>query len=234
MTQRRYSEEEVAAIFEAATEGPAGTAVQRGTSDGLTLAEIQQIGAQVGLAPETVAQAALSIELRPQASSLAFLGMPIGVERTIALNRWLTDAEWENLVGELRAVFRANGKVSASGSYREWRNGNLRALLEPTETGHRLRLSTFKGSARPMMGIGLAMAGSAALVWAASILSGHLDVAALGAISVLSAAGAGIIASNALRLKGWAQTRGRQLETIASRVALTTGSRVPGPPSSTE
>ena len=100
MTQRRYSDAEVAAIFEVATEGPPSSAVQRGSSDGLTLTEIQQIGAQVGLAPEAVAQAALSIELRPQASSLAFLGMPIGVERTIALNRWLTDAEWENLVGE--------------------------------------------------------------------------------------------------------------------------------------
>ena len=234
MTQRRYSDEEVAAIFEAATEGPAATAVQRGTSEGLTLTEIQQIGAQVGLAPDTVAQAALSLERKPQASSSSFLGLPIGVERTIALNRWLTDAEWENLVGELRAVFHANGKVSVSGSYREWRNGNLRALLEPTETGHRLRLSTIKGSARPMMGIGLAMAGSAALVWTASILSGHLDVAALGAISVLGAAGVGIIASNALRLKGWAQTRGRQLETIASRIALPPGSRVLGPPSSTD
>ena len=85
-----------------------------------------------------------------------------------------------------------------------------------------------------MMGIGLAIAGSAALVWTASILSGHLDVAALGAISVLGAAGVGIIASNALRLKGWAQTRGRQLETIASRIALPPGSRVLGPPSSTD
>ena len=232
MTERRYTDDEVAAIFEAATEGPSATAVQRGPHEGLTLTDLQQIGAQVGLAPDTVAQAALALELRPQAASQSFLGLPIGVERTVMLNRWVTDEEWDNIVGEMRSVFRAKGKVSVSGAFREWSNGNLRALLEPTDTGHRLHLSTIKGSARPLIGIGSATIASAAVVWAISVLTAHLDVAALTGISVLSAAGLALIASSALSLKGWARRRAEQLEGIATRAALPPGARRLGPPQS--
>ena len=232
MTERRYSDDEVSEIFAAATEGARGSAVQPRSDEGLTLADLQQIGAQVGLAPDTVAQAALALELRPHAVSQSFLGLPIGVERTVTLNRWMTDEEWDNLVGEMRSVFRAKGKVSVSGAFREWSNGNLRALLEPTDTGHRLHLSTTKGSARPLIGIGSAVVGAAAVVWTTSVLTAHLDVAALTGISVLSAAGLALIASSALSLKGWARRRAEQLEAIATRAALPPGARRLGPPPS--
>ena len=234
MTERRYSDDEVTAIFEAATEGTTSKSLQRGTDAGLTLADLQQIGAQVGLAPDAVAQAALSVDLRPHAASQSFLGLPIGVERTIALNRWLTDAEWDNVVGEMRSVFRAPGKVSASGSFREWRNGNLRASLEPTETGHRLSLSTVKGSVRPMIGIGAGLVTAGALAWLVAILANQLDIGALTGASISAAAGLGIVANNLLSLKGWARRRAQQLDAIATRVALPPGSRRLGPPPSTD
>ena len=224
MTQRRYSDEEVTAIFEAATEGPRSTALQRGSQEGLTLADLQQIGAQVGLTPDAVAQAAHSLQLRPQAASQSFLGLPIGVERTVTLDRRLTDTEWENVIGEMRAVFRANGKSSAAGLFRQWSNGNLRASLEPTETGHRLRLSTFKGSARPMIGVGALLAGAGFMTWAAALLAGQLNAASLLSASLLAGGGIAVMASNALRLRSWSQLRGEQLESIASRVALTPAS----------
>lgn len=232
MTERRYSDDEVSEIFAAATEGARGSAVQRRSDEGLTLADLQQIGAQVGLAPDTVAQAALALELRPQSASQSFLGLPIGVESSITLNRWMTDEEWENLVGELRAVFHAKGKVGVSGAFREWSNGNLRALLEPVENGHRLHLSTLKGSVRPLMGFGAALVGTATVVAAILVFSGHLDVGALIGISMLAASGLGLIATSALRLKGWARRRAEQLEAIATRAALPPGTRRLGPPPS--
>ena len=232
MTERRYTDDEVAAIFEAATEGPSATAVQRGAHEGLTLTDLQQIGAQVGLAPDTVAQAALALELRPQAASQSFLGLPIGIERTVMMNRRVTDEEWANIVGEMRSVFRAKGKLSVSGAFREWSNGNLRALLEPVENGHRLHLSTLKGSVRPLMGFGAALVGTATVVAAISVVSGHLDVGTLIGISMLAASGLGLIAGSALRLKGWARRRAEQLEGIAARAALPPGTRRLGPPSS--
>ena len=234
MSERRYSDDEVAAIFATATEGSGSTALQRRAEDGLTLHDLQQIGSQVGLAPDVVAHAALSLDLRPQASSQTFIGLPIGVQRTISLNRWLTDAEWDNLVGELRSVFRAKGKVSASGAYREWANGNLRASLEPSENGHRLRLSTIKGSIRPLLGLGSGLVATSAVVWALSIMTAHLDVAALTGILLLAASGLGIIASSVVGVKDWARQRAAQLESIATRVALPANARRLTPPPSND
>ena len=64
------------------------------THDGLTLADPQEIGREVGISPDAVAKAANALDLRGRVVSRTFLGLPIGVERTVALNRWLTDAEW--------------------------------------------------------------------------------------------------------------------------------------------
>jgi hypothetical protein len=218
MSERRYSDEEVATIFREAAEGQRSGSLQPANSDGLTLAEIQSIGREVGLAPDVVTRSALALDLRPQASSETFLSLPIGVERTITLNRTLTDAEWENLVGELRATFRAKGKLAATGGFREWTNGNLQALLEPTPTGHRLRLRTVKGGARGAMVGSFALLGAAAATWAAMIFAGNL-APGLPGIALLTLSGVGLFASTAFRLPGWARRRGRQMDAIAARVA---------------
>jgi hypothetical protein len=142
LPDRRYSDEEVAEIFRSAAEGPRTPGLQLPYHDGLTLADPQEIGREVGISPDAVAKAANALDLRGRVVSRTFLGLPIGVERTVALNRWLTDAEWERLVVELREVFNAQGTLKSYGSLRQWTNGNLHALLEPTPTGHRLRLGT--------------------------------------------------------------------------------------------
>jgi hypothetical protein len=222
MTERRYSDEEVASIFREAAEGQRSGALQRTDDNGLTLAELQSIGREVGLAPDVVTRAALAIDLRPQASSQTFLALPVGIERTITLGRTLTDAEWEHLVGELRTTFRAKGTIATSGAFREWRNGNLQAMLEPTAGGHRLRLSTIKGSARGAMFAGLALLGSAAAVWSSAILAGKL-VPALPGVALLTLGGLGLVAGTALQLRGWARLRGHQMDAIASRVAESAG-----------
>jgi hypothetical protein len=222
MPERRYTDEEVATIFREAAEGQRSGALQRTEGDGLTLAELQSIGREVGLAPDIVTRAALAIDLRPHASSQTFLALPVGVERTIALGRTLTDAEWEHLVGELRTTFRAKGTIATSGAFREWTNGNLHAMLEPTAAGHRLRLSTIKGSARGAMFAGLALLGSAAAVWSSALLAGNL-APALPGVALLTLGGLGLVAGTALQLRGWSRLRGRQMDAIAMRVAHSAG-----------
>src|SRR5687767_2602959 len=142
MTERRYTDEETAAIFRSAAEGPRLPATQSSGTDGLTLADLQIIGQEVGISPETVARAAKALEVRRSGVSRTLLGLPVGVERRVALGRRLTDAEWEHLVVELRDVFQARGRIKAEGSFRQWTNGNLYVLLEPTPAGHRLRLGS--------------------------------------------------------------------------------------------
>ncbi|MEP7066279.1 MAG: hypothetical protein ABI889_09625 [Gemmatimonadota bacterium] len=219
MPERRYDEDEVAAIFLKAAEGPQSTAPQSSRSDGMTLAELQDIGREVGISPEAVASAAKSVELRATSGGRTILGMPIGVSRSVELGRRLSESEWEHLVVELREVFNARGAVSAYGSFRQWTNGNLQALLEPTPTGHRLRISTQKGTMATTMiaGVALIAAGSMAAIGAG--IAGHLGAAAVDA-AVFLGAGIGTIVVNAVRLPAWARLRGRQMEAITSRIAL--------------
>jgi hypothetical protein len=218
MSDRRYDDEEAAAIFLTAAENPRAAPLHAPRNEGLTLADLQDIGREVGISPEAVAQAAQSLELRRQAVTRSFLGLPIGVERTVALNRWLTDAEWDQLVVQLRETFRARGTVKSYGSLRQWTNGNLQALLEPTANGHRLRLGTVKGDARTAMASGLAIVGVAGAVAISSSLGGHLHAAVSG-IALLAIAGIGIFANGAFRVSSWARLRGQQMESIAARLA---------------
>jgi hypothetical protein len=229
MTERRYNDEEVAAIFLKAAEGPQTPPLHAPGNDGLTLTELQDIGREVGIRPDAVAQAAQTLEARSGAVSPTFLGLPIGVEHTVALERRLSDEEWEQLVVTLREVFDARGKVRADGSFREWTNGNLQALLEPTATGHRLRLRTMKGNARASMRAGLALLGASAAVGLASAAGSQFGAATPGMVFLL-AAGLGMFANGALRLPGWARLRRRQMESIAAKLAPRGGTRLPPTP----
>jgi hypothetical protein len=226
MTTRRYNDDEIAAIFQKAAEGPQGASLQSAGQEGMTLAELQEIGREVGISPEAIDSAARSLEIRPQAGVRSFLGLPIGVQRTIALNRQLTESEWERLVVELREVFGARGAVSSTGSFRQWTNGNLQALLEPTPNGHRLRISTIKGSLPMTMAAGAAMLGIGIFTSIAAAAAGHL-AGAIPEAALMSLFGAGIIAISALRLPPWARLRERQMEAITTRLALETAAEDP-------
>src|SRR5213592_1870714 len=219
MPERRYNDKEIAAIFRAATEAPAPQSQPDVPSDeGLTLTDLQAIGREVGIAPEAVAQAVRALDSRVGAAARTFLGLRIGVSRTVNLNRRLTDEEWERLVVQLREVFNARGRTRSDGSLRQWTNGNLQVLLEPTATGHRLRFGTVHGAARASMGAGLAVFGVTATVAVATAISGHLGDA-IPEIVLLLAAGMAMIVNGALRLPGWARLRGRQMDALAAQIA---------------
>jgi hypothetical protein len=221
MTERRYSEDEVAAIFERAAEAQHTARRQLPPGEGMTLADLQAIGREVGISPELVSQAARSLERAGRPASRSFLGLPIGVGRTIELNRSLSDEEWEQLVVDLRETFDARGTVRVDGSFRQWTNGNLQALVEPTATGHRVRLQTVKGDARALMTGGLGMLGiAAATLFAVAVGGGLADAGSVAGIGFLSAVGLGMFGVGALRLPRWARLRRRQMEEVTTRLAL--------------
>ncbi len=221
MNERRYNEDEVSAIFEQAAE--AQQAVRRALPPGvgMTLADLQAIGREVGIPAELVDQAARSVDQHGRDASRTFLGLPVGVGRTVDLGRRLTDDEWERLVVDLRETFDARGSLRSDGSLRQWTNGNLQALLEPTPTGHRLRLRTVMGAARGMMTAGLSILGVTATMVIVSAVTGHV-AEALAEAGSLMVVGAALFTVGAARLPGWARTRRRQMEGVAARLALTT------------
>lgn len=222
MTERRYTEQEITTIFQVAAEGPSTPPHHLSRADGLTLADLQAIGREVGISPDAVAHAAQTLELRQGAVVRRLLGLPIGVERRVALRRRLTEEEWELLVVQLRDVFKARGRTRADGSLRQWTNGNLYALLEPTPTGDRLRLGSLHGGATASLRLGLVSLGATTILAIANLFGGQ--VADMGSIAGLLVGGLVLVANGALRLPGWARLRGRQMEHVAAQLALPPGS----------
>ncbi|MCU0616861.1 MAG: hypothetical protein MUD17_07260 [Gemmatimonadaceae bacterium] len=217
---RRFDDREIAAIFERA--GLLQEAERHPKAgEGLTLAQLQEIARDVGLDPTHVAAAARDVAagtLAP-ATRRAWFGLPIGVARTIEFHRPVSDAQWSALVVTLRETFDARGRVVSDGPFREWSNGNLQALLEPTATGHRLRLSTRKGNAKARVIIG------ASYLWLALVfaLLGTLGAvsprAAVAAPLLLGVLGVATLGATVFGLPRWAALRGRQMDAIAARAA---------------
>jgi len=218
MTDRRYNDDEVAAIFGAAVEHPQSAPGEHG----LTLADLQAIGHEVGISPDAIAQATKTIDVRRAAVSRTFLGLPIGVERTVTLDRRLDDEEWARLVVELREVFDARGTTRSEGALRQWTNGNLYALLEPVAAGYRLRIGSVHGAARARITAGLAALAVTTALALASAVSGQL-AGTVPEIVLALTAGLGMVGISALRLPRWARLRGSQMEALGARLALSAG-----------
>jgi hypothetical protein len=216
---RRYSEREIALILEQASAAQDVTKRDAEPGVGLTLRELQEIGGEIGIPPELVTRAARAVDrgdLVPTAKR-TYLGLPIGVSRTIDFGRRVSDDEWEQLVVVLRETFEARGKVQEHGSFRQWTNGNLQALLEPTPTGHRLRLITRKGNAKALVSLGVfAVAGALAM----TVLPGQNSAALVAPAVIWSVVGLGALVAAAIQLPLWARTRASQMEAIAAQ-ALT-------------
>src|SRR3954469_192256 len=217
MSERRYTDEEVDAIFRIASDERT-VERQLPSERGLTLSDLQAIGRDVGIAPDAVARAAVAVEVQSQPSRRTFFGLPIGVGRTVELNRKMSDEEWERFVVQLREVFHARGATRSDGTLRQWTNGNLHVLLEPTAKGHRLRLGTYNGQARASITMGLVALSMTLATTIATAVSGTI-VHAVPGMMFLGLAGVAMIANGAVRLPRWARLRGKQMDELAANVA---------------
>lgn len=221
---RRYDEQEIAEILRLATETDDAGADEAARSPaaaraGLTLAQIQEIGGEVGIAPARIEHAARALEpsLSDVAPPVRFLGAPRSVSRTVALDRPLTDEEWMRLVALLRETFGARGSVEAIGALRTWYNGNLQVHAEPWEGGHRVRMSTFKGNVTELTIMGSVFLFMAILTGLLIYFKKGMDVGLLMS-AMFGALGIGVIGTTRLALPSWANKRAAQMEEIAERI----------------
>jgi hypothetical protein len=220
VNDRRFNEEEVAAILKDAAEAQYSNEPLLPSSGGMTLAELQSIGREIGISPDMIQKSAQRFNPARQPTR-KLLGLPLAVAQTVEFDRKLTDEEWERIVADLRETFEAPGVVRQQGSLRQWTNGNLQALLEPTATGQRLRMRTVKGNATALIlgGIAVFTGGTGLLVTAFATGVGH-DTGLIVSILTGMTAGAGMFGSSALRLPEWARRRQQQMDEIAERAAL--------------
>ncbi len=219
MNDRRYNDTEIEKIFARATEVQHATPRQLPSTEGMSLVELQAIGREAGIAPELVAEAARALDQSHTPPTRTLLGLPIAVAHTVELGRRLTDAEWEQLVVQCRETFDARGKVHSEGSFRQWTNGNLQVLLEPSGDGHRVRFRTLNATSRFYMGMGAGLVAVGVISSAQLIFSGDAGFAlAMAETGWLGLLGAGFAAFGALRLPAWARTRREQMRRLGARL----------------
>ena len=226
--ERKYGEDEVNEIFDLAVSRDDIGRPAVSDPRGLTLSQLQEVGREVGVEPSRIAEAALAVDTKREVlPRRKYLGLPISVGRTVELSRGVTDREWAVLVAELRETFGARGRVTSQGGIREWSNSNLHVFLEPTETGHRLRMRTLKGNAMPLLTMGVAGLTMGLIVLTAFLTTGTTPVSMELALMWSLLMGGGGLASG-LSLPRWARERERQMEYIAGRVRGLTEERPEG------
>ncbi len=213
-TPRLYTEQEIAAIFERAAKSQ--EAMRSQPEKGLSLDELQAIGAASGIDPEHIARAAAVVDHRGTAVPTRRLyGLPIGVEHYVDLPDGLSDEAWECFVVDIRETFAARGALQREGSLRQWTNGNLHVLVEPAETGDRVRMKTRNANMQGMLISGTM--GLVAFAALAFLVAFSGDAGKLWAILPLLLASFTLLMYGVVKLPGWAQTRTKQMEALATR-----------------
>ena len=213
---RRYGEQEIAEILRRASEAEE-VAPPPAAGTGLTLAQIQEVGGEVGIAAARIERAARSLDLPEASPPVRFLGAPRSVTRMVPLDRPLSDDEWVRLVVILRETFGAKGTVESIGPLRTWYNGNLQVHVEPWEGGHRVRMSTFKGNVTELTVMGSVFLLMAIFTGLLIYFKKGMDVGLIMS-AMFGALGLGVIGSTRLGLPAWADRRAAQMEEIAERI----------------
>src|SRR5690606_38603374 len=160
-TERRYTEEEMRAVFARAAERQR-RAEETGQAAGLSLAEMQEVAAAAGIDPTHVAAAVAEMAAAPEPRR-TLLGAPVEVTRVRHLPAPVSDEAWARIVGELRRAFNDDGIAGQLGRIREWsavgrahrRDVTTRLALEPDGDGAR---ATLRRSTRDVA-LGLSIAG---------------------------------------------------------------------------
>ncbi len=247
MSERRFDDDEVREILDRATEIretpalPASAAARAEPGHGLTLRDVQEVAAEVGISPERVAEAAqaLLVDRAALPAPRTSFGVPISVAHAVRLPRMLDPDEWDRFVVRLRDTFEAAGEVRTEGSLQTWSNGHLQVLLEPLDEGARLRFQSLDNDSKQYLDGGLAMGVSGLLLAAfMGILSAGagkpIPMALFGIMAGLPAVGAGMWAVGRAKAAKWLPRRDEEFHRLgaeAQRVVSDGSGRITPPAS---
>ncbi|WP_412070330.1 hypothetical protein [Rubrivirga sp. IMCC43871] len=210
----RFSTPEIEEVFARAA---AAQQADHQTDLGLSVEELQAVGAEAGLDPAHVAAAARAVAAgQPDDRRETLVGVPVGVRRSAHLDAPPSDLLWETLVSDLQETFSARGKVERIGASRIWRNGNLRATLSPSGDGSRLRIqSNRRKDSQSLLTIAAVNAVLAA-VFTLNVFGPEADAAVFLALTSVFA-----LVFVIGRQLVWSSARERQMEAVAARAQRT-------------
>jgi len=216
--ERKYQDDEIRQILDLAIGQEDAPARSLPSVDGLTLVELQEVGREVGLPPDRISQAVAVFEARGESVPRGTtLGLPTSVGRVVPLPRNLSDREFELLIAELRTTFGGKGEVTSQGGLREWSHGTLHAFIEPTETGHRLRLTDSSVAVGGIF-LGGSLMALALLVFV--VLLGKDDPGFKFAVpAFFCLVGGRLAAGSAMMLPRWARVQEKRMEHISRYAA---------------
>lgn len=116
-----YDDRQAAAILKKAVELHSASAA--GVEDPkLSIDDLKRIAAEVGIAPETVEEAAR------RTNSSGSKRSKLAIERVLTVDRELGEREYEEIVGILRSEYGQAGTASTLGSAMEWSAGEMAGL----------------------------------------------------------------------------------------------------------
>jgi plasmid stability protein len=216
--ERKYQDHEIREILDLAIDQEDGPAQSFPAADGLTLLELQEVGREVGLPPARITQAVAAFEGRGESVPRGTtLGLPTSVGRVVPLPRSPSDREWELLIAELRTTFGVKGEMTSQGGLREWSHGKVHAFIEPTETGHRLRLADSNAAVAGIILGGLVLA--FALMILVVLLDKDDPGFKLAVPAFFSLIGGSLVAGSAISLPRWAREQEKRMEHISRHAA---------------
>ncbi|HMB92858.1 MAG TPA: hypothetical protein VKP65_18555 [Rhodothermales bacterium] len=116
---RHFSEKEIGALVQRATELHEQA---KGESDrSLSLDDIEQIAAELGVPSEFLRAAAAEIENdRNSTNPFSILGGPFVIRRSLVVDETMTDDQWGDIVLKLRNSLGGPGQITTVGKNNEW------------------------------------------------------------------------------------------------------------------
>lgn len=215
---RRYSDTEVALILRQAAQLDAGGAAS-GASEGLSLADIQRIAGEVGIAPEVVARAATVLAGEAPGVAARIFGGPTSFAAEHEARGEVPRRHYGDVVEAIRRVMGTPGRMSEVLDGMEWRS-----VGETTQVTVAIR----PASGRTRVQIFADRGGSALLAYlapgVAAIIGGAITGAILnpdlgpGFLIIGTAASAGFLGARTI----WAAATRRFRRTFAALVDAVT------------
>lgn len=222
---RRYTDAELHAIFErAAKRQEAAARAEAASHGGLTLAELQDIGAASGIDPAHVAAAAAELSAPKR-------GEPTRWPREVVAERWLpgpvSDDAWEAIVETLRRELNKPGVAGQVGRTREWttiasggRQPDAPVSVTLRPEGERTRLAV-RQSWEEYSRVPLAM--GAAFSFTALLLGGifaFIEPSALFMPVAFAALGLLLFAAGPPAMRAFARKKEAEFERLLDRLEL--------------